>query len=268
MLQVCFDAYGLDHYEFIPEGRIVNKKKMSISFVPSGMRWEGNVRKNGHEAASFFCTTTHLHKGRWRSKSILPSIMWWLWLIRYIPSICHRRLLFVPATKCVLKRQRFATLEEVIEKAMRELPGTEKWFPGMLPNILRVLEKVCYFPRELLSRKCTYFCVIYQFRKFFVSNAQAPFHCNSFSHNSLNKMGVNGKFQERRLVSTFYTNTDENHAKPQGSRSRGRYEHFPDSSLRTSVNPCRQICTAIRNNTALWGIMGGSCIAKGQKSSQ
>jgi hypothetical protein len=73
-----------------------------------------------------------------------------------------------------------------------------------------------YFRRKYSRSNVTYFCVIYQFRKVFVSDVQAPFHCNSFSHNSLNKMGVNGKFQERRLVSTFYTSTRRKSCKTSG----------------------------------------------------
>jgi hypothetical protein len=78
---------------------------------------------------------------------------------------------------------------------------------------------------------------------------------------------VNGEFQEWRLVSTFYARTEENRTKPRSSRSRGRYEHFPDSSLKTFVNPCRQLCTAIHSSITLRGITWDSRTVKDQKSS-
>jgi hypothetical protein len=36
---------------------------------------EGNVLKNGHETAGFFCISPHQHIGHWCLKSTLPNTM-------------------------------------------------------------------------------------------------------------------------------------------------------------------------------------------------
>jgi hypothetical protein len=63
-LEVFFNGQCLPHYEFIPEGRTVNKETYSEVLC----RLKDAVRRKrleqGHETACLFCVTTHLHIGR------------------------------------------------------------------------------------------------------------------------------------------------------------------------------------------------------------
>jgi hypothetical protein len=62
------DAQGLVHCEFIPDWYTINRNMYIKILHASGMQREGNVCKNGHERADFFCMTKHLHIGQWWSK--------------------------------------------------------------------------------------------------------------------------------------------------------------------------------------------------------
>jgi hypothetical protein len=62
-LEIFFDAQGLVHYKFIPEGNTI-KKEMYIKILccfRDAMR--GNVQQNGHKTSCIFLTMTHLHIG-------------------------------------------------------------------------------------------------------------------------------------------------------------------------------------------------------------
>jgi hypothetical protein len=63
-LEVFFDAQGLVHYEFIPEGSTVSKECMPKSSFSSGMQREVKVIKIGRETAGFSYKNTRLHIGR------------------------------------------------------------------------------------------------------------------------------------------------------------------------------------------------------------
>jgi hypothetical protein len=89
------------------------------------LEWHKRFR-DGHETDGLFCTTTHLHIGRWMVKKCLAKHNATLWSIRHIRDLSPHRIFPVSATKCVLKRQRFAIADEVTAKATRTLTVVSK----------------------------------------------------------------------------------------------------------------------------------------------
>jgi hypothetical protein len=144
---LLFDAQGLVHYEFIPEGRTVNKE-MHIEILRRLMDAVRRKRPGKRAQRSRFL----LYDGAPAHWSLVvnntfQSTMWWLWSIRHIPRTCHR-LIFFPgsSTKNALKRQRFASVEDITAKATGALTDIEKWLPEIFPKALRTLAKIyhCY----------------------------------------------------------------------------------------------------------------------------
>jgi hypothetical protein len=156
-----FDAQGLAHYEFIPEGCTVN--------IASGLQWEGNIQKNRDETAGFLRTIEHLHINHWWSKSTLPRKMWGLWNIAIFSGLVTAQLHPVSAYKKSFERI-------MILKCRGSHCKNWHWYRKMIfrnaPKSYTNITKGYCWPMELLCGKCcvnrckvTYFYIINRFQK-------------------------------------------------------------------------------------------------------
>ena len=119
--EVFFDWEGIVHHEFVPRGQMVNKQLYEevLARLRDAMRrkrpelWENQTL--------MLATTMHRLTRRSSSAVIWQNIRHVVPHPPYSPDLAPADFLLFPKLKTTLKGRRFQTIDEIQEKAIREL---------------------------------------------------------------------------------------------------------------------------------------------------